>query len=877
MKNLLSLILFLGLSAVIVAQPKVVDTERFAFEPDLTYDANVPSPKLYHGYELGEAFTVYAKVEAYFKALADKSPRVHYNEYGKTYEGRPLINLVISSEDNINRMDEIQETHMKLLSASASEAQEIIDNEPVFTSFSYNIHGNEASSTEAAMQVAYRMASATDQVTLDILNKSVIIMYICINPDGRDRYVYWYKTSKRIGRAGYEPGDMEHYEPWPGGRTNHYWFDLNRDWIWQVHPESQGHSGEYQKWMPQVHVDYHEQGYNSNYFTMPGTTPRNKLLPDAYEPWSKVFGDANVAEFDKHQINYFTRDRFDFFYPGYGSSYPSVMGAIGMLTEQGGHAAGGRIVETEDGYNLTLRQRVFDHYTTSIATIKASAENGQQLLKYSYDSWQPTNSKTSTKAYFFLEKDMYSGDMVNVLLKNGVKVTQSTSSFSVASAKDYRTGRTVKKTMPKGTYIVRTDQPRSLFINSIMERNMSIEDSVMYDMATWSGPIAYNLDAWSTTGSFSVNDEEVIEVKYEGNVVNNEAGYAYVIDWNQRNAAKALAQLWAKKYKVRSAFEPFGDGNRSFTAGSLIILKGRNREKSAEIDADMAKIAVATGVEIVGYNSGRMVMGMDLASTRNRPIEQPKIALMTQRPFSSYTAGQIYYLFDWETGLPIERVGASTLMQTSLPKSGFRFGGVDLKEYDVLILPGGGSTLGQLFGEAQLSQIKDWVRGGGTLVATESAAGFFTKGKSKFTDAEMKKAPKDSSVAAKYLKYSDREDFFGKQRIPGSALNAKVDVTHPLAFSVKPNLYALKFGTDVLEPSTKFQTVGHYEKSTSDMMVAGYASDENLKHLAGQTFAGVSSMGQGKVVFLIDNTQYRMFWLGGTRMMINAVMQLPGY
>jgi hypothetical protein len=836
------------------------------------------SPEEYLGYELGSSFTVYAHVVQYFQQLAESSPRILYNEYGKTYEDRPLINLIISSEENIQNIDGIRETHMKLLEPGSSDAASVIESQPVFLSMSYNIHGNEASSTEAAMQVAYRMAAATDDETRNLLDNSVIIMYICINPDGRDRYVYWYKSMKRIGRPGFEPQDMEHYEGWPGGRTNHYWFDLNRDWIWGVHPESRGHTAEYQRWMPQVHVDYHEQGYNSNYFTAPGTTPRNKLLPDTYESWSKVFGDANIREFDKHQINYFTRDRFDFFYPGYGSSYPSVMGGIGMLVEQGGHSAGGRIVETDDGYHLTLRQRIFDHYTTSIATFKAGLQNRKELLQYSYDAWQPGNSKTDTKAYFFTDQDMYSDEVVNILLRNGIKVYQANSSFSLSNAKNFRTGRNERKSMPSGTYVVPTDQPLHLLINSIMERNMKIEDSVMYDMATWSAPIAYNLEAYSTSSTYSADLSELTEqIKTSGKVSNSNAQYAYVVDWSQRNAPRALSMLWARDYNVRSAFEPFGDDNRTFPAGSLIILKGRNLENAASIEEDMQQIAANTGVEIVGFNTGRMLYGMDLANTRNRPIKQPKVALMTERPFSSYTGGQIYFLFDWVTGLPIDRVRTTTLEQTSLPKMGFRFGGVDLKDYDVLILPGGGSYLKDLFGEKELEEIKAWVNDGGTLVATESAAKFFTEEGSKMTSVKMKKSPKDSSDAVKYLAYADREDYFGWKRIPGTALNAVVDNTHPLAFGVKKDLYALKFGNDALLPSPGMHTVGYYSKDIQNLKVAGYASKENLEHLAGNTFAGVVSMGRGKVVFLVDNTQYRMFWLGPSRMMQNAVMQLPGY
>ena len=472
---------------------------------------------------------------------------------------------------------------------------------------------------------------------------------------------------------------------------------------------------------------------------------------------------------------------------------------------------------------------------------------------------------------------MYADEVVRVLKRNGVKVYKADASFQVNAAINYRSGKSERKRFPEGSYIVPTNQPRNLFITSIMERNMKIEDSVMYDMATWSAPIAYNLDAWSTSESFSARMSEVEEMPEKiGRVINAEAQYAYVIDWKQRDAPKALSMLWAKGYNVRAAFEPFGKDSRIFSSGSLIILKGRNREKSDAVEEDIKLIAEACKVEVVGYNSGRMQIGMDLANTRNRPIKQPKIALMVDPPFSSYTAGQIYFLFDWITELPIERVRTTALEQTSLPKQGFRFGGVDLKDYNVLILPGGGNSLKALFGEKEQMKLKEWVMDGGTIIATESAASFFTKKNSKLTNIKMKEVKVDSSDAIKYLKYADREDYFGKKRIPGSALNSMVDTTNPLAFGLKNQLYSLKFGTSGILPSDEFETVGHYSKE-QNLLVAGYASKENQEHLRGLTFAGVKRIGQGKIVYLVDNTQYRMFWLGPSRMMQNAAMILPGF
>ncbi|MEO0340858.1 MAG: M14 family zinc carboxypeptidase, partial [Bacteroidota bacterium] len=647
-KTQLLLIAILFASLNITAQVKVVDTERFAFEPDLRYIPEINSPADFLGYELGSHMTEYERVVQYIEYLAEFSPRIQINEYGRTYEGRPLINLVISSAENIERIDEIRNKHLSLPTANEEDARDIIENEPVVTSLSYNIHGNEFSTTEAAMQAAYRMAAANDIETLGVLRNSVILMFICINPDGRNRYAYWYNSMARVKTPGIEPRDLEHYAPWPNGRTNHYWFDLNRDWIWGVHPESRGHIAVYQEWMPQVHVDYHEQGYNSNYFTMPGTTPRNLQLPDRYEAWTDTFGMANVQRFDQFKLNYFTRTSFDFFYPSYGSSYPTVLGAIGMLTEQGG-IGGGRAIETNDGYVLTLRQRVFDHYTTSIATIKKAVDYKQDLLKYSYEAWQPKNSKISTKAYYFSDQTVYANDVVNILLRNGVEVEQLTSNATV-TAKDYTTGKSASRELSAGSFVVKTDQPRHLFITSVMERQMEIEDSVMYDMATWAAPLAYNLEAYSSDALPRLQTKKVASPLMANKGLSTaQDAYAYVIDWSQRYAPKALSKLWMKKYNVRSADEPFTDqeGNQ-YPEGTLIVLVGRNLEKKNQIATDMETLADEVGIEIKAYSSGRMKEGMDLASSKNRPVKQPKVAMLVEPPFNTYTCGQIYFLFDNE-------------------------------------------------------------------------------------------------------------------------------------------------------------------------------------------------------------------------------------
>ncbi|THH41366.1 M14 family metallopeptidase [Neolewinella litorea] len=852
--------------------------ERLTFPENLS-NSEILSPRQFLGYRLGERFTEYARSVAYFEYLAEQSPRIKLDRYGSTYEGRPLILLTVSDSSNMNRLEEIRRNQLQLVEASrgaGTQVQDLLADHPVINSYSYNIHGNEASSTEAAMQFAYELATTEDTETLAALEKTVNLLFVCINPDGRDRYVYWYNGMARA-TGGEEPRDLEHYAPFPNGRTNHYWFDLNRDWVWGVHPESRGHTRAYQRWMPNVHTDYHEQGYDANYFTTPGTTPRNLLLPDAYESWADTFGRANIARFDEQGISYFTRDRFDFYYPSYGSSYPSVMGAVGMLVEQGGIGAG-RAVETEDGYVLTLRQRVWDHYTTSLAQVKTAAENREALLQFSLDAWNPLTSKEETTAYLIEDDGSdYFNDFLEMMLMNGVEVERTLEPLDAKST-GYRGKReNLDRTHPEGSLIISTEQPRHLFINSILSNQLEIEDSVMYDMSTWSAPLAYNLEAYQLAGPVRVDTEFVTLIEREGRVSGpSEAPiYAYVIDWSQRNAPQALAELWKAGIRVRTALEPFtADSGAEFSAGSLVVLRGRNLEKESELSDLMQQLADDHGLQIERFTTGRMRLGNDLASTRNYPVKQPEVAMLVDEPFDTYTSGQIYFLFDWETRLPVTRIRTSILRQTAVPKFGSRYGYADLNDYDVLILPDA-DNLEEVFGKEERATLRDWISAGGTLITVGSTAEFFTAQRD-FTDQRLIEPGKDTSETAAQLTFAERTDYYGKKNIPGSALNATLDITHPLAYGLKPEVYTLKFGSTALAPAAGLQSVGRYVADSTQLLAAGYAPGESLNLLAGNTWAGVRTIGRGKLVYLLDNPHYRMFWRGPSRLMQNAVMIVPG-
>ncbi|PKD43374.1 M14 family metallopeptidase [Rhodohalobacter barkolensis] len=865
-KLLLTSLLFLLITSPAASQ---LLNDRFQFDPELPYNSDVTSPADFLGYQPGEEYSHHYQLGAYLKNLASESDRVSVITYGQTYEGRDLWLVIITNEENHANLEQIRENNLSLADfegLSSNEAAELAEDHPAIVWLSYGVHGNEASSAEAALQTAYRLAAAEDDESARFRDESVVIIDPILNADGRDRYVTWYKSSQ-ANMLNTDAADLEHDEIWPGGRTNHYWFDLNRDWVWLVHPESRGRIAEYQKWMPQVHLDIHEQGFNNNYFTMPGTTPRNLQLPDDYEEWSDRFGRGTIEEFDKHNINYATTEGFDFFYPGYGSSYPSLMGGIGMLAEQGGHSRGGRAVETEEGYILTLEQRIFDHYKNSVATVRTAVENREELLNYFRESLNPANSKVETKAYILPDNpNDHTYDVIDIMLKQGVKVERAGENFSLRNAFDYWDNEPQRRSFSEGDFIIRTNQTKHMFITTLFEPEMAIEDSVMYDMSVWSIPMAYNLDAARVNDDPSVSTSVVDEAPArEKGVINPSAEYAFVIDWNQPTAPKALGELWRRGYKVRSAEKIFTKDGVEFSRGSLIVMLGRNYDKRSDASRDMQEIADYAGVIIRGLETGRMDSGMDLASRSSTVLDQPKVAMVIDQPFNSYTAGQIWFQFDQNVEYGISRIRSH------------RLASIDLDEYDVIILPGQGGSAPH-YGESQQQAVKEWVERGGTLVATEASSHSLTQDRMEWINVELVKEEEEDEDApdvAAYTPYEARVDTFGLRRIPGASFKSHVDVTNPLAFGVKEKLYSLTYNTDQMVPSSSYQVVGYYEKDPENLLVSGYASQENIQKAAGNVFAGVASMGRGKVVLLADNTQYRMFWRGPERLMINAVMLMP--
>ena len=859
-KNITFLILLIVISSKFSITKSQDHLERFQFDPGLNYMEDIPSPASFLGYELGDEVTLYHETLNYFEKLATLSDRLVMNMEGKTYERRPLVHLIITSPSNHANLETIRQRHLQLtdpLKFKSSEPVTISEEDPVVIFFGYGIHGNEASSMEACMQVAYRLCAATDQETLDMLEKSIVILIPCFNPDGRDRFAYTYRSQQQK-QVITDRNDMEHENPWPSARTNHYWFDLNRDFMWNVHPETRSATVVIQQWMPQLVVDYHEMGPDNNYFTGPAIEPQNPLIGSDRFPFVDSLTNAATTALDRHHIRYATREIFDQFYPSYTNSYAELTGAVSILCEQG--TTQGRAIKTKDGYVRYFRQCIFDHYTTSMAFIKKAVEIRAGLLGYTSNFLNPQSTKNNI---YVLPDDPngYLYDVLNMLMHHGVMVQRTKQSATINPLKGYDRDDTFSKSFAEGTFIIDTRQSRFYLIETLFAKSLPLNDTITYDITSWSIPHAYNLKVYLTESPLKLELERVEEaLQVPAGLKNPAAYYAYIIDWKQRNAPKALSLLWEKDYKIRCAKKPFEIEGRNYSAGSIILLTGRNLDKAEKMSKDLESIAEQAEIEIFGVNSGRTEKGPDLGSMQYvLPVKKPEVGMLVNGPIHPYSAGELWYLFDQETGFVVSRLNANSF---------------DLWDYDVLIIPASIRPLDNMLSEDKLNSLKIWINEGGILIVLGNSVEYFTKEKSKFTDVELLKMPVDSSENALYLKYEDRRKFNAEKNIPGAALLSHVDKSNPVGFGLEDTFYTIKRDQRSLKPTIKMETVAYYEKDSTNLLVSGYASRENLGQLSGKVAAGVVPIGEGKVVFLMDNTQFRMFWRGPSRMIQNAVMLL---
>lgn len=810
--------------------------------PLLTF-SQLQSPAEFLGYQVGTRFTRHHQIVSYFNAVAKATPeKVKLMPYGKTNEGRDLLVAAISSPENMAQLENIRKHNLGLTEGTVDDLKQ-----PAIVWLSYNVHGNEPASSEAAMLTLFALLDPSNKKSAEWLEHVVVMIDPCINPDGRDRYVNWYNNAVGTNSYNADQQAREHMEPWPSGRTNHYNFDLNRDWAWQTQVETKQRIPLYQQWYPQVHVDFHEQGYNEPYYFAPAAEPLHVLLT----PWQKDFQDQigknHAKYFDQNNWLFFTKERFDLLYPSYGDTYPMYNGAIGMTYEQGGISAG-LGVQDKNNDTVTLVGRALHHFTTGMSTVEISAMNHQKLItefkKYYQNSRAGNHGMYQT--YLMTSSSAHKIKAIaDVLKKNNIQFGTYTGGNGL-KAFDYHTKSEGNYTNEGYTIAVAAAQVHGVLASVLLDPITQVNDSNTYDITAWSLPYAFGVHGFATkeklahSNSFNLPTYTIASTNY-----------GYLIPYNSFSTAKVLAQLLSKHIKVRYAEKAFTTAGRNFEKGTLMVLKTSNSPNWA---ADTKAICEAAGVEAVAVSTGYSEKGADFGSPLDKMIHHaPKVALLTGEGVSALAAGEVWNYFEQQLNYPITQLTYSMM------------GRIDLNKYDVVIVPEG--QYRDLNSKPMEDKFQAFVKKGGVLIALESAAQQFASNAD--WGIKLKELPTPSKPTVNDLaKYGERVQDQLMYSNPGAIYKVYLDDTHPIGFGTNGIYYDLKQDMTLYEPSSDLWNVGAIKK---DSYVTGFVGVKAKSAIQEGVVIGVKEIGAGKFIFLADDPIFRNFWEAGKLILANAV------
>ena len=819
--------------------------------------SKVTSPQEFLGYSLGDEFTPHFQVAAYFKKIALESDQVKLVKYGETYEGRPLMVAFVSSKENISNIEDIRINNLK--KAGMVEGAPIIDNK-VIVWLSYNVHGNEASSTEAAMATLYELVSGAQSKTEEWLENTVVVVDPCINPDGRDRYVNWYKENRS---SKLQPNliGADHLEPWPGGRMNHYLFDLNRDWVWLSQQESVFRLALYNKWLPQIHVDFHEQGFNNPYYFAPAAKPYHALISEWQKEFQVEIGKNNAGYFDSNHWLYFTKERFDLFYPGYGDTYPIFNGAIGMTYEQAGGGVAGLGIKTETKDTLTLYDRMIHHYTTSLSTIEISSRNAGELEHNFIAYFNVSNMASEDMDHSYIIRYSNGERKIKKLVSmlDQHKITYGTLDQSKnIKGYDYHQNRQTSITVTSQDLIIPVDQAKSILVRVLFEPASMLMDSLTYDITAWSLPFAYGLESIATKQIKSYNNEGY--TFKSPNPAPTDLPYAFAFKRETVEDFKALSYLLEKGVNVRTNYEKIISDNVEIPSGSFVISLADNRNFKGDFKALMIKLSNDYGISLQAIKTGFSSKGPDLGSPKLKILKNTRVGLIFGDGASPYNTGEFWHLFEQQIEHPVIRINTQYAEY------------IDLSILDVLIMPHG--NYGSLMSESFMQKIKSWVQNGGRLILIEGAMRHFVDQESfnlkKYLDEEEKETLKKLEDKENYLRrFEDDERLNIQDRINGGIYKVRLDNSHPLGFGYPDYYFTLKTRENrysVLDNGWNVGTIqGDQDK------VSGFAGRNTRDNTYNALILGMEYNGDGEVIYFVDNPIFRSFWENGKLLICNAV------
>lgn len=827
----------------------------------------IPTPEEYLGRPLGAVWTRHSDVLGYAKLVASRSDRVRYESYGRTYEGRELALVVASAPENLGERFAAHRARAAKLAdprllAPGEDVAPLMDGLPAVVWLSFNVHGNEPSPSETFLRVLHRLATDDGPENLRRLRESYAVMDPCVNPDGRDRYVNWFNSC--VGsRPDPDPLTREHKEPWPGGRQNHFQFDLNRDWAFATQVETRARHRKFLEWTPQVHADYHEMSAETSYFFFPAEKPINANVPPSILKWGKLFGDGNAAAFDREGFAYYTGEDFDLFYPGYGDSWPSLTGAIGMTYEMAGHSTAGTAYRRRDGAVLTLNDRIRRHELTALATIDTAVVRRAELLA-DWHGFRRTAVEEgrggSPRAFLLDVEDPARADaLVDTLLAQGIEVHRATADFVAQRLKDVHLKPQEDRTFAAGTYVVRLDQPLKRLAKTLLEPRTEIRELYFYDVSAWSLPLGYGVPCFETEQPVSAPLERVTAVAPRaGGVAAGDASVGWLLDGARGSAAFALCDLLREGVRVRVARKEFTLGETAYARGALLV---RRAENGPDVAERLARIGAARGAAFKPTATGRVAKGADLGSDHFAPVAAPRVVLVAGDGVDTTSFGAARFLLDRTYDAPysvvnfddVRRIepGTATAIvyaEGRFPRDKETVAALRaFMERGGVVVALGGAAFGACGGEDALSAVK-----AGPPPAPEGASKPTTPPRRKLIE--------------------EREHDHRLRQAPGSFFLVELDPAHPLSFGYRGDLAAFKAGLVAFDPTGPGEHVGVFKDASP---LSGYVNPEDEKGLRGRSYVTVEEHGRGALVLFADDPNFRGGWHGLSRLFLNACLLLP--
>ncbi len=835
MRYLLPLLVFV--SYFVKAQPVPLSY----YLPATDYNPAIPNPESVLGFQVGEQHAEPYQMAAYYRTLAAASPRVTLEEYGRTYEQRPLYLLTITTEANQQNIAQLQAQHLAASNPSSTDT----DAAPAVVWLGYSVHGNEPSGANAALLVAYYLAAAPAANVAPLLGQTIVLMDPFINPDGLNRFATWVNTHKgQVINA--DPQNIEQNEAWPRGRTNHYWFDLNRDWLLQQHPESRGRLEKFHAWKPHVLTDHHEMGTNSTFFFMPGIPSRNHpLTPDRVFELTRALGTYHAAGLDSIGSLYFTEESYDDFYFGKGSTYPDVNGAVGILFEQA--SSRGHAQESDHGL-LTFPSTIRNQVVVSFTTLRGAAALRPQLVQYQREFYQTAANEAaqqSEQAYVFGSADdpARTYHMAEVLRRHQIQLYRPQQTITVGD----------QVFSPEGSYLVPLQQPQYRLIRALFEQRTTFTDSLFYDVSAWTFPLAYNLPFAALSARQFSQGEAVDTLTFpRGQLVGGRSNYAYLVEPEGYYLHRGLYRLLDAGLNVKVATEPLTDASgKTFAAGTLLVALGTQQNVPADtVHALMRRLADQDALSVHAAPTGLTGQGLDLGSRNFSRVRKPEVALLVGGGVSSYDAGEVWHLLDQRFAMPLTLLDVDHLDRT------------DLSRYTTLVMVDG--SYGTIDKSAQ-EKLKRWLAAGNTLVAQQGAGKWLSD--HELGGVVYKKIETDSVPPRPY---AQRDTYRGAQVIGGAIFATKVDLTHPLAYGLTRERLPVFRNEDAMIERGR-NPYAYPVVYTDDPLLAGYISDEKEEALSNTAAVAVTKSGQGTVIVFADNPNFRAYWYGTNKLFMNSL------